>query len=162
MVHKPSLRGSRRCAKLELSVVLVHESSRNSITESPVVVHEGKKHGGAARTAAPSAVRFGVQLRRPINTGEKTHFRLSKIRSPLRHNPCSDVAEVSSASALCTCEATQKQHQTNLPAIDRAVVLHASPWASTRRPSRPRSTQPLSKIVVQRRKPRMDHNDRDT
>ena len=69
LVHEPRPRGSRRCTKLELSVVLVHESSRNSITESPVVVHE-KKHGGAARSAAPSAVRFGVQLGRPVKMGE--------------------------------------------------------------------------------------------
>ena len=58
LVHERRPRGSRRCTELELSVVVVHGSSRNSITERAWFMKPGRC--GVSRTAPP-AVRFGVQ-----------------------------------------------------------------------------------------------------
>ena len=139
LVHKPSPRGcSRRCMKLELSVVLVHEISRNSITESPVVVH-GKKHGGTARTAAPSA----VQPRRPINMSEIGSFSFkwnSFATSPQPMQRCGF-----GQLRLCTLHA-RSHTKTTLNQLAR----HRSGFCAARKPLgfHTRSTQNLLKTAV--------------
>ena len=56
LVHERRPRGSRRCTELELSVVVVHESSRNSITERSVV-HETRPLRGFANRTVGRALR---------------------------------------------------------------------------------------------------------
>ena len=56
LVHERRPRGSRRCTELELSVVMVHESSRNSITER-AVVHETRPLRGLANRTVGRVLR---------------------------------------------------------------------------------------------------------